>query len=133
MEWHLGIFTLMAVMIAIIGGGTGIRLMYVDVEYRKIIKSTMYLLDEKSKTKMSTELRVYNQEKLANMRGKWNRNRYGVRVDGACIFLILFVGFTTALGHIPNMTASILIAMMVFGISMVPFYYHVQNVLKQPL
>ena len=39
MEWAIGIITLMAVMAAIISGGMGIRLMYIDTEYGRLIRS----------------------------------------------------------------------------------------------
>ena len=132
MEWHLGIFTLMAVMAAIIGGGTGIRMMYVDGEYRKMIKSRRRLQLKSVKTKVDMKQRARNAQALADVQGKRNANRRGVLMDGFCIFSILIIGFWAAFGDIKNLSVSIVVVMMLFMMTMVPFYYHAQNVLKRP-
>ena len=144
--WPLGLFTLMAVMIMVIAGSTGIRMLFIDGEYRKIIRSM-----ERSGTGASQDSEApagdtYDEpqtgranrrrglrshaEDLLDMRGRHASNRRNVSKDGFSIACILVVGFATALGLIQSLYVSAALAAIFFSSAMIPFYSHAQTVLK---
>lgn len=141
--WPLGIFAMMAVMTAIIAGSTGIRLLFIDGEYRRIIDSMIkdYKAlqdgDENSSAGASArrragwQRRISHEAALSDVRGKREHNRRGVSIDGFCIAIILGVGFVTALGLSPSLPTSVAVSAIFFLSTMIPFYYHAQNVLKK--
>ena len=146
MEWVLGIFTVMAVMAAIVGGVTGVRLMYIDKEYKEIIASldtggghvSQMHRHERSPTgslptndldpNSQRDRRMKHEEVLTDILGKREGNRRGVVVDGVCMGIILSVALATALGFSPSLLASVAIASTSFAGAMVTFYYHALNV-----
>ena len=148
-EWELGIFTMMAVMAAIIGGGTGVRLVYIDEGYRRIINSMVRELRPTGSTRrrvrspagmhvrktprtgISHERRLKREEALSDMRGKRDANRRGVVADGIWMVAILVVGLVTALGFSPDLLASVAVALICLLSAVVSFQYHAQNVLKE--
>ena len=149
MEWTLGIFTIMAVMAAIVGGGTGVRVMHIDVEYRKKIDSIKnqinktasisryermpidMLPESKIATDNQRQQHMKYAENLSDMRGKQDRNRKGVMVDGFCMGIILIAALVTALDFSPSLLASVIIVVISFVVATVPFYSHLRNVLKE--
>ena len=146
MEWPLGIFTVMAVMAAIVGGGTGIRLIYIDMQYKKNLDlKVRSLKDLMQKYQTSSNKSAKNQNNMdhlyrllknikivSNIRGQLDDNRHGVVIDGSCIIAILFTALVTALGFSPSMLASVTVAFMFFIIAMISFYYHAHNAIKVP-
>ncbi|MCE2499065.1 MAG: hypothetical protein J4F28_08825 [Nitrosopumilaceae archaeon] len=145
--WPLGLFALMAVMIAVIAGSTGIRMLFIDGEYRKIIDS----MQENSATGASQDseepaddscdksrarrtnrwmMRRSHTEDLLDMRGRRASNRGNVNKDGLYIGGILIVGFATALGLIQSLYVSAALVAIFFSSAMIPFYSHAQTVLK---
>ena len=152
MEWTLGIFTIMAVMAAIIGGGTGVRVMHIDVEYRKKIDSIKkqkseairihgydrmpigILSENKTTTDNLRDQDMKHEENLSDIYGKQDRNRKGVMVDGSCMGIILTVALVTALDFSPSLLASVIIVIMSFVVATIPFYSHLRNVMgRTPL
>lgn len=146
MEWVLGLFTTMAVMAAIISGGTGVRLMYIDGEYRKIIsavekqreESATQGTGEQPKTKPSAadaaksapyRQRLTYEEDISDLHGKRDANRRGVVSDGICVVLILIIGLTTALGFSQSPIIPAILAFTFFLTAMIPFYYHARTVI----
>ena len=140
---------MMAVMAAIIGGGTGVRLVYIDEGYRRIINSMVRELRTvgskrrrvKSPASMQTggtlrtvrphEWRLKREEALSDMRGKREANRRGVIADGIWMVAILVVGLVTALGFSPDLLASVAVALICLLSAAVSFQYHAQNVLRE--
>lgn len=145
--WPLGLIALMAVMIAVIAGSTGIRMLFIDGEYKKIIQS----MEENSATDTSQDSeepaddssgesragganrgrsRRSHTEDLLDMRDRRASNRRDVNKDGFSIGGILVVGFATALGLIQSLYVSAALAAIFFSSAMIPFYSHAQTVLK---
>lgn len=147
MEWAIGIITLMAVMAAIISGGMGVRLMYIDTEYGRLIRSARDAQDDASarggkgepvpkpgasgQPDVDTRRRLLEGRKaLLDLYTKREFNRRGVPFDGACVIVILVDGFVTALGISPSLLISTALAFMVFGNALVLLQYHVRTVLR---
>lgn len=147
MEWAIGIITLMAVMAAIISGGMGIRLMYIDTEYGRLIRSERESqtsagiqsgADETTpkpgadgQPEPDTRRQILQDRKtLSDLYVKRESNRRGVLFDGACVVAILVDGFATALGASPSLHISAAVAFMFFSEALVLLHYHVQAVLR---
>ena len=114
---------MMAVMAGIVGGTIGIRMIYVDEGYRKIIER---IKDQKMNESLSDGL----NEELANMTNNKDDNRRGIIMDGIIMGGIILVEFITALGIIPNLTVSVIIASFLFIISTLHFQHHARKVSK---
>lgn len=146
MEWAIGIITLMAVMAAIISGGMGVRLMYIDTEYGRLIRSARDAHDASARggkdepvpkpeasgqSDVDTRRRLLEARKaLLDLYTKREFNRRGVPFDGACVIVILVDGFVTALGISPSLLISTALAFMVFGNALVLLQYHVRTILR---
>ena len=126
-EWALGVFTMMAAMAAIIGGGIGVRLMHIDGEYKRVIDK---LDQESSDTRIMDKDESYwkKTRDLSNIREKQADNRRGIRNDAICIIIILLVGLITSLGLSPNLSVSAIVTFITFLTAMITFSYHAQNV-----
>ena len=140
----LGLIALMAVMIAVIAGSTGIRILFIDGEYRKIIQSLM----KNSAAEPSSDSRKHadgtqdnkpreghadrwraGAENLLDMRNRRASNQRNVSRDGFSIGGILVVGFATTLGLIQSLHVSAALAAIFFSTAMIPFYIHARTVL----
>ena len=145
MGWPLGLFTMMAVMVAVIAGSTGIRMLFIDSEYRRIISAMSKNDSNKTPPDLKTppnessakhtdkrQGRKAHAKDLLYMRTKRESNRKDVNLDGFSIFGILAVGVATALGLSPSLHVSAFLAVMVFSHTMRSFYNHAQTVLKRP-
>ena len=146
MEWVIGVFTVMAVMAAIIGGMTGIRLMYIDMEYKKMIlnferrretpthiwkqkRSPTGLLPKNGSAQDGRrERRKRYERELSDIRTKRDANRLNVIIDGICIGIILFIALRMALGFSSSLLISVVWASTFFVVATVTFYYHALNV-----
>ena len=124
MEWPIGVFSMMAVMAGLVGGTIGIRMIYVDDGYRKIIEQVA----KKQKTDSVTpNSRVEEQANLTNGR---DSNRHGIIFDALCMAGIILAGLTTALGVISDLPISATIAGLLFVMSTIHFQHHARKVLK---
>ena len=147
MEWVVGTITLLAVMAAIVSGGMGVRLMYIDTEYSQLIRSERgsYVgasmrggADKPApkppaggQTGTGARRRLLGRRKaLLDLYAKRDSNRRGVPIDGACVIVILVDGFVTALGISPSLLISVAVAFMVFGNALVLLQHHVRTVLR---
>lgn len=140
MEWVVGTITLMAAMAAITGGGMGIRLLYIDMEYRRIIrsKSKKTGVNEQRKHEGSIsksamrdqpdivphKLGVSANDMLLDLCAKKNSNRRGVIFDSFCVIIILADGLVTALGYSSNLTISVMVAFAFFLGALTTLQYH---------
>ena len=113
MEWIVGTITLVAVMAAITSGGMGVRLLYIDMEYGRLIRSESERIEGASVGHVSgppvrgrSEARIHERhppgrKALSDLYMKRDSNRSGVMFDGVCIIAILVAGLATALGFSP--------------------------------
>ena len=123
MEWPIGIFSMMAIMAGLIGGTIGIRMIYIDDGYRKIIAHVV----KKQETDNITRDNIKEESDLTNSR---DSNRHGTTFDAFCMIGIIFVGMTTSLGIISDLLTSSIISGLLFVTSTIHFQHHAQKVLK---
>lgn len=147
LDFSFGVFALMTVMIVVIAGSTGIRMLFIDGEYRRIIRSmnndlatttapnsvdpTGSTRDE-SPTAGLTNRRHSQSSRakdLLNMLDRRADNRKDVNKDGFSIGGILVVGFATALEFISSLYVSTALVAIFFASAMIPFYSHAQTIL----
>lgn len=142
MEWVVGTITLIAVMAAITSGGMGIRLLYIDTEYGRIIRSESERITSASAVRVSDpsvkdrpkihtrEQRPPDRKALSDLYVKRNSNRSSIMFDGVCIIAILVAGLATALGFSPSPIMSAAVAFVFFLEAVVLLQYHVRMVLR---
>ena len=143
MEWVVGTFTLMAVMAAITSGGMGIRLLYIDMEYGRLIRSESERISEQRASKgpasepitkehtriVAPKQRLPDRRALSDLYAKRNANRSGVTFDGICMITILAVGLITALGFSSSLYISAIVTFIFFINAVVLLQYHVLAIL----
>ena len=134
MEWVVGTFTLIAVMAAITSGGMGIRLLYIDTEYDRLIRSENERLRaargdggpvSQPKT-VARKQRLPDRTVLLGLHAK----KSGVVFDGICMIGILADGLVTVLGLSPSLDMSAIAAFVLFLDAVVLLQYHVRVVLR---
>ena len=124
MEWPIGVFSMMAVMAGLIGGTIGIRMIYLDGGYKKIIEQIVAKQKDENITSTS---RIKEQTDLKNNR---DNNRRGVVFDALCMMGIIVTGLITALGIISDLPTSAVMTGLLFLMSTIHFQHHARNVLK---
>ena len=147
MEWVVGTITLMAVMAAITSGGMGVRLLYIDMEYGRLIRSESeriegaigqrgsdgYVSGPPMNDRPETptyERRLPDKKALSDLYAKRDSNRSGVTFDGICIIIILVDGLITALGFSPSLLISAAVTFTFFLEAVVLLQYHMRTVLR---
>lgn len=127
MEWPIGVFSMMAVMAGLIGGTIGVRMIYVDDGYRKIIAQVI-------KKRKSDNITPNNcAEEQADLTNSKDSNRRGIIFDAFCMGGIIFVGLITALSIISDLQISATISGLLFIMSTIHFQHHARKVLKNLL
>ena len=124
MEWPIGVFSMMAVMAGLIGGTIGIRMIYIDDGYRKIIEQVTKKQEAGNATPNS------RAEEQADMTNGRDNNRRGILFDALCMMGIILAGLITALGIISDLPMSATIAGLLFIMSTIHFQHHARKVLK---
>ena len=127
----------MAVMAAIISGGMGVRLLYIDMEYGRLIRLESERMEEASTRHMSgppgkdqpeihaDKRHPPDRKALSDLYVKRDSNRSGIKIDGVCIIVILVTGLATAPGFSPSLFISTAIAFIFFLEAVVLLQYHV--------
>ena len=127
MEWPIGVFSMMAVMAGLIGGTIGIRMIYVDDGYRKIIAQVI-------KKRKSDNITPNNcAEEQADLTNNKDSNQRGIIFDAFCMSGIIFVGLITALSIISDLRISVILSGLLFIMSTIHFQHHARKVLKNLL
>lgn len=110
MDWSLGVFTVMTIIVAIIGVISGVRLIHIDKQYETIINKyelesnrlEAMLMDSKKDDK---EIDISSSSITAYQRGigqynakRDNNKKQGLTYDFFCIATVLILGIITTFG-----------------------------------
>lgn len=121
---QMGLFPMMAVMAAATGASIGIRMVYIDREYRQAIES----LSDKARVGLGASGALVRRRE--GLRRSQDYNGIGVIVDGACAAIIIIFGVAAAFGIFPSLHFPAIVAGMLFVTSTVFFQHHARSVIK---
>ena len=124
MELFLGVFAMMAVMSAILGGTIGVRMMYINSEYLRIIQH----MQEKPH-----QIDAPKDTYIEQLRTNVADNQLGIILDGLCVVGIISLGLVASLGTFDDLSTPVSLAFILFLTSTVLFQYHARNVLVRSI
>ncbi len=146
----IGVFAIISGLMVIVAGGTVLRLLYVDEEYRTRNRTIDVKWDDTDHSAQtahgnsgqSTGDSANNAHEkgsgslsntymeLGNIRGKIEANRNGIIIDGICMVMICIIGFATALEYSPDLRVSAVISFACFLCAIIPLQYHIRNTFR---
>ncbi len=137
-SWEFGIFTMMSVMVIMLGIVITSRFMYLDNRYGNIIRKFETLLSDLNSKDVSdsetpnivSEERVLRHMQIAKYRTHRSENRnVGIKVDLFSTGMILILGFVTVFGVFENSLMILSVFLFVlFGMPLAYFIHHVRIV-----
>ena len=139
-DWALGIFAIMAILIAIIGGATAIRFFYIDnqykifiVEYEKASNTLEEIwMDLKAgvEPKFSPATLIAYQRGIGNYTAKRDNNKkQGLVFDTICMLSVLGLGFIATFGVFQNNLLLLSLFLLIpFSIAFANFIMHIKTI-----
>ncbi len=140
--WNLGIFTIMAVMVTVIGILLASRFVYLDNRYSNIIRTNemkiQELNDERDKPDSDNEKIITEQLRVSFSVGEYISKRadnrgIGIWVDIFSLLGIIILGIITTFGVFDDsirFTLLVTFSMLLFLVPLVNFLRHVRYVNK---
>lgn len=140
-DWHIGIFTVMAIIVGLVAAITGVRLMYVDREYAMIIRHHERNIEElEGKVAESNGVdqnigELWSQHNVVT-KTKADRDgnrREGIMLDMIAIAGMIVLGLLGSGGVFTDVLPMMFVSIILFVFPTSHFMRHIKNVTKTSL